>query len=160
MAEGFDYLTLASLMVAFSAVAISMIRFRKESKIQRQADLVSTFTDIVKLIDNDRAVDSRGILRADRTLNALKDSGDDPLPEIDEKTREAARYVATTYDRLGFILKHDPNLENEILRWQGDVIADMWHLTRPLIVKKWRLRNPGYAKEFERLAEKAASLGW
>lgn len=164
MAE-LDYMAFASLLISVFAASISMVRYRKESRIQRQADIVSTFTDIVKLIDNDRAVESRGVLRADKTLNQLKDrdpgdSGDLPLPEIDEKTHEAARYVATTYDRLGFILKHDPVLEREVLGWNGDVIADMWELTRPLVKKKWRLRNPDYAKEFERLASMAVAEGW
>ena len=33
------------------------------------------------------------------------------IPDLDNRTEEAARYVATTYDRLGFILKHDRKLE-------------------------------------------------
>lgn len=61
---------------------------------------------------------------------------------MDNKAQEAARYVATTYDRLGFILKHDPRLQQEILEWKADVIADMWMMTRLVIKKKWRMRNP------------------
>ena len=79
------------------------------------------------------------------------------IPDLDNRTEEAARYVATTYDRLGFILKHDRKLEQEVLEWNADVIADMWMMTRLLIKKKWRLRNPQYALEFERLAELAFS---
>jgi hypothetical protein len=74
---------------------------------------------------------------------------------LDDRTLEAARFVATTYDRLGLILKHDPDLEQEVLEWNADVIADMWLMTRLLVKKKWRLRNPRYAREFERLAQKA-----
>jgi hypothetical protein len=158
MAAEVDLLALTSLIISLFAASISLLRFKKESRIQRQADTVTTFYDIVKLIDNDRAVESRGVLRENAELNRIKDPDPDTdgeVPHVDNKTLEAARYVATTYDRLGFILKHDPMLEQEILDWNADVIADMWKMTRLLVKKKWRLRNPQYAREFERLAEKA-----
>jgi hypothetical protein len=159
MAQSYDYASLASLFISISAVAISIVRFRRESKLQTQADMVSALTDIVKLIDNDNAVEARGILRADKKLNELRD-GEVSTTDIAEKTWEAARYIATTYDRLGFILRHDSALEAEILGWQGDVIVDMWKVTRPLIQEKWRKRTPRYAEEFERLAKKAELSGY
>jgi len=64
-------------------------------------------------------------------------------------TEDAARNVASTYDRLGFILKHDKELEDEFVQWQSYVIADMWLLTRDLVTKKWRSKNQSYLKEFE-----------
>jgi hypothetical protein len=124
--------------------------------------MVDTLYNIVQIIDNDRAVESRGILRQNRQLNEIKDI--DPeldgvtIPPLDEKTQDAARFIATTYDRLGFVLKHDPRLEREILEWNGDVIADMWLMTRQLIIKKLRARNPNYAKEFERIGKKALAM--
>jgi hypothetical protein len=121
--------------------------------------LVTALTDIVRLIDNDRAIEARGILRDDPRLKELEGKKI-AESDIDEKTWEAARYVATTYDRLGFILKHDPALEKEILEWHGDVIADMWEVTGPLVMEKWRKRNPNYAREFERLAQNAKADGW
>jgi len=159
LVQALELMTYASLIISIFAGVVSLVRFKKESRIQRQADTVSALSDIIKLIDNDRAIHSRGILRADQALNQLKNQGfsNDPLnaPDVDDETIEAVRHVATTYDRLGFILKHDPSLEKEILEWHGDVIGDMWLMTRALINKKWRLRNPQYAKEFERLASKA-----
>jgi KaiC/GvpD/RAD55 family RecA-like ATPase len=153
-----NYLVITSLVISIFAAAISIVRYRNE-RVRRQAATVGAYYDIVKLIDNDRAVESRGLLRANAELNCLKDvdpdSDDVHVPEVDNKILEAARYVATTYDRLGFILKHDPKLEQEILDWNADVIADMWRMTRLLVKKKWRMRNPQYAREFERLAEKA-----
>lgn len=153
-----NYLVFASLIISIFAAAISLVRYKNE-RIRRQAATVNAYYDIVKLIDNNRAVESRGLLRANAELNRFKEvdpNGDDTqVPNVDNKTQEAARYVATTYDRLGFILKHDPKLEQEVLEWNGDVIADMWMMTRLLVKKKWRMRNPQYAKEFERLAEKA-----
>lgn len=159
MATEADFLAFASLIISIFAASISLLRFKKESRIRRQADTVSVFHDIVRLIDSDRAVESRGLLRANSELNRLKEIDPDvegvKIPDVDERTQEAARYVATTYDRLGFILKHDPELEQEILDWNADVIADMWQMTRLFVKKKWRTRNPGYASEFERLAKKA-----
>lgn len=156
MSQSVDFTSLASLLISIAAVTISVVKFRKESRLQTQADMVSALTDIVKLIDNDNAIEARGILRADAKL----DGGQVTLADIDERTWEAARYIATTYDRLGFILRHDPALEKEILEWHGDVIADMWRITARLIKEKWRKRNPNYAREFERLAEKTRSVGW
>lgn len=153
-----NYLVVTSLLISIFAAAISLVRYTNE-KVRRQAATVSAYYDIVKLIDNDRAVESRGLLRANVELNHLKDMDPDgdgaKIPDMDNRTQEAARYVATTYDRLGFILKHDPKLEQEVLEWNADVIADMWMMTRLLVKKKWRMRNPQYAIEFERLAEKA-----
>ena len=153
-----DYLVITSVLISIFVAAISLVRYTND-KVRRQAATVGAYYDIVKPIDNDRAVESRGLLRANAELNHIKDIDPDgdsvKIPDLDNKTQEAARYVATTYDRLGFILKHDSKLEQEILEWNGDVIADMWMMTRLLIKKKWRMRNPQYAMEFEKLAEKA-----
>jgi hypothetical protein len=159
LSQSVDFTSIASLLISISAFGISLVRFRKESRLQTQADLVTALTDIVRLIDNDRAIEARGILRDDPRLKELEGKKI-AESDIDEKTWEAARYVATTYDRLGFILKHDPALEKEILEWHGDVIADMWEVTGPLVMEKWRKRNPNYAREFERLAQNAKADGW
>lgn len=159
LSQSVDLTSIASLLISISAFGISLVRFRKESRLQTRADLVTALTDIVRLIDNDRAIEARGILRDDPRLKGLEVEKV-AESDIDEKTWEAARYVATTYDRLGFILKHDPALEEEILKWHGDVISDMWEVAGPLVKEKWRRRNPNYAKEFERLAQKAKVNGW
>jgi hypothetical protein len=155
-----NYLVFASLIISIFAAAISLVRYTNE-RVRRHAAIVGAYYDIVKLIDNDRAVESRGLLRTNVELNRLKDMDPDgdgvQVPDLDNRTQEAARYVATTYDRLGFILKHDHKLEQEVLEWNADIIADMWLMTRLLVKKKWRMRNPHYAIEFERLAERAVS---
>ena len=91
-----------------------------------------------------------------KILNQLKDGtkNDNLIFEIDPGTEEAARNVASTYDRLGFILKHDKELEDEFIQWQSYVIADTW-LFKDLVNKKWRSRNKKYLKEFERISHKA-----
>ena len=87
--------------------------------------------------------------------NDKNDKGNDNLIfEIDPATEEAARNVANTYHRLGFILKHDKELEDEFIQWKSYVIADMWLFTKDLVNKKWRSRNKNYLKEFERISPK------
>ncbi len=153
------FISFSSLFISIFAAIVSLIKFSKESKLQRRADLVSAYSDIISLIDNDRTIRSRGLLRKSELLEKLKNTAPEinkktSSLEVDEKTEEAARYVATTYDRLGFILKSDKELEEAIIGWHGDTIIEMWLLTRRLIINKWRLRNAGYAKEFERLNDR------
>ncbi len=50
---------------------------------------------------------------------------DNLIFEIDPTTEEAATNVAITYYSLGFILKHDKELEDEFIQWQSYVIAYM-----------------------------------
>jgi lipoprotein NlpI len=50
---------------------------------------------------------------------------DNLIFEIDPTTEEAATNAAITYYSLGFILKHDKELEDEFIQWQSYVIAYM-----------------------------------
>jgi len=145
----------------FSLIAIGLslariLRSQKESKRKRQADLFLNVTNIIKILEDEKFIQSRKALRKNKILNQLKDGtkNDNLIFEIDPGTEEAARNVASTYDRLGFILKHDKELEDEFIQWQSYVIADMW-LFKDLVNKKWRSRNKKYLKEFERISHKA-----
>ena len=66
-----NYLAVTSLIIAIFAAAISLIRYTNE-RVRRQAAIVNAYYDIVKLIDNDRAVESRGVLRASIELNRIR----------------------------------------------------------------------------------------
>ena len=134
-----------------------ILKSHKESKRKRQAELFSNVTNITKILEDEKFVQSRRALRKNKLLNDLRDetNNDALISEIDIATEDAARYVATTYDRLGFILKHDKELEDEFINWQSYVIADAWQLTKALVTKKWRTRNKIYLKEFERLGSRA-----
>ena len=70
------------------------------------------------MLDDEKFVQSRRAVRKNKLLNQLKEgNGNDNLIfEIDLATEEATKNVATTYDRLGFILKHDKELEDEFLQ--------------------------------------------
>ena len=134
-----------------------ILKSHKESKRKRQAELFSNVTNITKILEDEKFVQSRRALRKNKLLNDLRDetNNDELISEIDIATEDAARYVATTYDRLGFILKHDKELEDEFINWQRYNIADMWQLTKALVTKKWRTKNKIYLTEFERLGSRA-----
>jgi hypothetical protein len=134
-----------------------ILRSYKEGKRKRQSDLFSNVTNITRIIEDEKFVQSRRALRKNKLLNQLREGNgnDNIIFELDVATEDATRNVASTYDRLSFILKHDKELEDEFVQWQSYVIADMWLLTRDLVTKKWRSKNLSYLKEFERIGKKA-----
>ncbi len=156
-------IVVSSLIFSVVAMGLSsarILRSYREGKRKRQSDLFSNITNITRIIDDEKFIQSRRALRKNKLLNRLKEgNGNDNLIfELDMATEEAARNVASTYDRLGFILKHDKELEDEFIQWQSYVIADMWLLTKDLVTKKWRSRNETYLKEFERIGKKALDI--
>lgn len=158
-----ELLVVSSLIFSVVAMVLSLARiFRsyREGKRKRQSDLFSNVTNITKIIEDENFVQSRRALRKNKLLVQSKEgNGNDKLfLELDVATEEAARNVASNYDRLGFILRHDKELEDEFIQWQSYVIADMWLLTRELVTKKWRSKNQSYLKEFERIGKKALDI--
>ena len=154
---------LSSLIFSVVAMVSSLariLRSYKEGKRKRQSDLFSNVTNITRIIEDEKFVQSRRALRKNKLLNQLREGNgnDNIIFELDVATEDAARNVASTYDRLGFILKHDKELEDEFVQWQSYVIADMWLLTRDLVTKKWRSKNLSYLKEFERIGKKAVDI--
>jgi len=137
-----------------------ILRSYKEGKRKRQSDLFSNVTNITRIIEDEKFVQSRRALRKNKLLNQLREGNgnDNIIFELDVATEDATRNVASTYDRLSFILKHDKELEDEFVQWQSYVIADMWLLTRDLVTKKWRSKNQSYLKEFERIGKKAVDI--
>ena len=145
-------------MIATGLSLVRILRTHKESKRKRQADLFLNVTNLIRIIEDEKFIQSRKALRKNKILSQLKEgnnNNDSLIFEIDPATEEAARNVASTYDRLGFILKHDKELEDEFIQWQSYVIADMWLFTKDLVYKKWRSRNKQYLNEFERISLKA-----
>jgi len=139
-------IVVSSLIFSVVAMGLSLariLRSHREGKRKRQSDLFLNITNITTIIEDEKFIQSRRALRKNKLLNRLKEgNGNDNLIfEVDMATEEAARNVASAYDRLGFILKHDKELEDEFIQWQSYVIADMWLLTKDLVTKKWRSRN-------------------
>jgi len=153
-----DGIAVTSLIISLIAMGLSLVRVLKshgESKRKREANLFSNVTNITKLLDDEKFIQSRRAIRKNKLLNQLREGNDNLIFEIDLATEEAAKNVTTTYDRLGFILKHVKELEDEFLQWQSYVISDMWLLTKDLVTKKWRTRNMSNLKEFEILSNRA-----
>lgn len=151
-----DYVSLSALLISLSAVGLAIIKFAKESKVKIQADMVTTLSRIIDIVRNDTVREYRELLRESEALKQLNE-GDKSLHLLDDKTEKAARYVAVAYDKLGFIIKHDEDLQRRVLEWHGDDIAEMWLMLQPIVKNKWRLRHPRYAIEFERLGQKAVA---
>ena len=156
-------LVISSLILSVVAMVLSLariLRSHREGKRKRQSDLFSNVTNITRIIEDEKFVQSRRALRKSKLLTQIKGgSGNEKLVfELDVATEDAARNVASNYDRLGFILKHDKELEDEFIQWQSYVIADMWLLIRELVTKKWRSKNQSYLKEFERIGKKALDI--
>lgn len=68
-----EYVSLTALVISLSAVGISVIRFRKESKVRIQKDLVSALTGIIDIVRNDTVRGYREVLREDETMSRVKD---------------------------------------------------------------------------------------
>ena len=158
-----ELIVVSSLIFSVVAIALSSARILRshiEAKRKRQSDLFSNVTNIPRIINDEKFVRYRRVLRKNKLLNRLREGNgnDNVIFELDMVTEEAARNVASAYDRLGFILKHDKELEDEFIQWKGYVIADMWLLTKDLVTKKWRSRNERYLKEFERIGRKAINI--
>lgn len=156
-------LVISSLIFSIVAMGLSLariLRSYREGKRKRQSDLFSNITSITRIIEDEKFVQSRRALRKNKLLNQIREgNGNEQLVfDLDVATEDAARNVAANYDRLGFILKHDKELEDEFIQWQSYVIADMWLLTKELITKKWRSKNQSYLKEFERIGKKALDI--
>ena len=157
-------LVISSLIFSVVAMVLSLariLRSHREGKRKRQSDLFSNVTNITRIIEDEKFVQSRKALRKSKLLTQTKqgNGGNEKLVfELDVATEDAARNVASNYDRLGFILKHDKELEDEFIQWQSYVIADMWLLIRELVTKKWRSKNQSYLKEFERIGKKALDI--
>ncbi|HSA73904.1 MAG TPA: hypothetical protein VLD84_08120 [Nitrososphaeraceae archaeon] len=115
-------IVISSLIFSVVAMVLSLariLRSYKEGKRKRQSDLFSNVTNITRIIEDEKFVQSRRALRKNKLLNQLREgNGNDNLIfELDMATEDAARNVASTYDRLGFILRHDKELEDEFIQW-------------------------------------------
>ncbi|CAN5510643.1 hypothetical protein BH18THE1_BH18THE1_08170 [soil metagenome] len=97
-------LVVSSLVFSVVAMGLSsarILRSYREGKRKRQSDLFSNVTNITRIIEDEKFVQSRRALRKNKLLNHLKEGNgnDNLLLELDMATEEAARYVASTYDR-------------------------------------------------------------
>jgi hypothetical protein len=91
-------IVLSSLIFSVVAMVLSLariLRSYKEGKRKRQSDLFSNVTDITRIIEDEKFVQSRRALRKNKLLNQLREgNGNDNLIfELDMSTEDAARNV-------------------------------------------------------------------
>ncbi len=61
----------------------------------------------------------------------------DPSYSLLTNVEKAGRYIASAYDRVGFFLKANKRLTSDFLRWQGDVVLEMWDILGEWVTKRW-----------------------
>lgn len=81
-----------------------------EGRHKRQSNFFSNITNIARIIDDEKFIQSRRARRKNKLLNRLKerDVNDNLIFKLD-MAKERDRNIGSSYDRLGFILKDDKN---------------------------------------------------
>ena len=71
-----DQIAISSLIISLIAMGLSLVRILKshrESKRKREANLFSNITNITKMLDDEKFVQSRRAVRKNKLLNQLKE---------------------------------------------------------------------------------------
>jgi hypothetical protein len=132
MSSASDYVSF--LAVSFSAVSL-LLSYRYYTGNAR----LSTFAEVFVNLYSDETRLNRYTVRSQKSeFSRLKQ---DPKHVLPPEVEDAGRYVASTYDRVGFFVSHNKKLTDEYLRWQGDVILEMWDILGPWIQGPWRDEN-------------------
>jgi hypothetical protein len=139
---------------------------------------LTTFNSFLDQLGSKELRKDREVIRNDQVYRIWKDKTEDQLATLDldkeytklgksnaevsksltesgESLDWIAREVAVAYDRVGFVLKHYPAMEVEILEWNGPTISEMWKRLEPLVLHKWSKKGNKFAPDFEALGEKA-----
>ena len=132
MSSPSDYVSF--LAVGFSAVSL-LLSYRYYTGNAR----LSTFAEVFVNLYSDETRRNRYTVRSQKSeFSRLKQNPKHLLPS---EVEDAGRYVASTYDRVGFFVSHNKKLTDEYVRWQGDVILEMWDILGPWIEGPWRDEN-------------------
>jgi hypothetical protein len=105
-----ELIILSSLIFSIVAMGLSLariVRSYREGKRKRQSDLFSNVTNMTRIIEDEKFVQSRRALRINKLLNQLREGNrnDNLVFELDMATEDAARNVASTYNRFRFHIK-------------------------------------------------------
>ena len=129
MSSPSDYVSF--LAVSFSAVSL-LLSYRYYVGNTR----LSTFAEVFVNLYSDETRRNRYTVRSQRSeFSRLRQ---DPKHVLPPELDEAGRYVASAYDRVGFFVSHNKKLTDEYLKWQGDVILEMWDILGPWVEGPWR----------------------
>ncbi len=132
MSSPLDYVSF--LAVGFSAVSL-LLSYRYYTGNAR----LSTFAEVFVNLYSDETRRNRYTIRSQKSeFSRLKQ---DPKHLLPPEVEGAGRYVASAYDRVGFFVSHNKKLTDEYVRWQGDVILEMWDILGSWIGGPWRDEN-------------------
>jgi|GEM_PF-6259859 hypothetical protein len=129
MSSASDYVSF--LAVSFSAVSL-LLSYRYYTGNTR----LSTFAEVFVNLYSDETRRNRYTVRSQK--NEFSRLKQDPKHDLSPEVEDAGRYVASAYDRVGFFVSHNNKLTDEYLRWQGDVILEMWDILGPWVEGPWR----------------------
>lgn len=156
---------LAPLSLLISGVAIVLTLLY-----QRSTTRISMLSQVFENLFSDETRKMRYVVR-ERREEFLRIK-DDPSYTLPKSTEAAGRYVASAYDRIGFFLTKNARLTEDFLKWQGDVVLQMWDIIGVWVTQRGgaehlnaiRYRHPkvtrelvaeAYCNYFEWLAKKA-----
>ena len=72
-----------------------------------------------------------------------------------QKLNDAAKQISAMYERVGFLLDQDSEIEEKILEYQGFTLGIMWKMIEPLN-NTWKEKDKSLDnKQFKRIGEKA-----
>jgi hypothetical protein len=101
----------------------------------------------------------RQMLKNDEQLGNMKDMSEEQILtsslQESKDLENDAKYLALKYNMRGFILRKDPKLRKELVKWHGEVIKDMWQRVRAHVVKKWRSESKTFLEEFQKIGKEA-----
>lgn len=139
-------------------VALGTVTYvRKQTNHTEKQLLVSNFATIIDYIGNEDTRQNRRVLynnfqKMQILLSKYPDiRNDEELVEL----QETAKQISAMYDRVGFLLEQDEELEEKIIDFHGFTIAIVWKLVQP-IHKKWIEKDKALEYlRFKKIGEKA-----
>lgn len=120
---------------SYVALGLSAISLFATYQYNLRSTKLSMLAEVFVQLFSDETRRNRYKVREHRTeFEKLKRNSSATLPN---EIEEAGRLVASAYDRAGFFVSHNKNLAQEFLRWQGDVILEMWEILGPWVQGPW-----------------------
>jgi len=176
LAEEISIYEITALLIAIGGIIILAVRLHLDSKnqkkalteqteatiSQRKSLVVSTFAKMIDWIGDEKIREAKKEVWNNQIFKNLAKFDPESslsLPNIEKEIEEKARDVAVAYDKIGFVIRYEPDLEADFLAWHGLVVIEMWKRLRPLIIKKWR-KETGHFVGFEYLAKKAMKFDY
>jgi len=108
----------------------------------KQQLVVSNFIAIMNFTGSDESRKNRRIvMRGYNIMNELLEK----YPKIQKNEKlddfnESCKQVCAMYERMGFLLQQNRELNEKIINWQGFTTGIMWKLLKP-IMEKWEEKD-------------------